>query len=332
MVKRLRLALDPLLALGPRRMRLQTLASRSRCCFLLWLTFLWPVVVDSAITGGSNPMEPAVSLKSVPRQDVRSRSDAWVPPDIDKVQPPVADVAGCPLQDVVSNVGTNIETFFDNLNRVTATETIQHQTVSRSGNLHAPEIYKTDYTALVEPTSAGYLHLEEYRGPYLRDSYVSSDNITSAGVFDFAAIFHPNYAKGYEMTCEGLGTWQGRPAWQVRFEERPDNTHHLSALIMKGKTYYLKLRGRAWILADSYQLARMETDLVQALPEIHLRFQHEVIEYSMVKLSNAEPVMLPASTRVYMDFLGHRFYRRCSYTNFQLFSVKVHEELGNVRE
>jgi hypothetical protein len=307
---------------------------------LLGLIFLFPVVVDNSIARESNPINDQLlgtwtvhgSESSPPRQSVRTASDGWVPPDIDTVQPPVANATGCSLPDVVWKTGTRIESFFDNLNRVTAIETIQHQTVSRSGALRSPQIHKINYAALVQRMPGGYLNLEESRGRDLRDSGVSSDDISSAGVFAFAVIFHPSYSHGYLMTCEGLGMWQGQPVWQVRFEERPDNTHHVSVLTVKGKTYYLRVRGRAWILADSYQLARLETDLVQTIPEIRLRFQHEVIEYSLVSLSSTGAVMLPLGAEIYMEFAGHRFYRRHSYTDFQVFSVKVHEEFGKVRE
>jgi hypothetical protein len=40
---------------------------------------------------------------------------------------------------------------------------------------------------------------------------------------------------------------------------------------------------------------------------------------------------LPSSVELYMDFRGHRFYRRLSYADFQLFSVKVHQEFGGIR-
>jgi hypothetical protein len=306
----------------------------------LGLIFLFPVVVDNAIAGESNPRNDQLlgartvhgSESSPPRQGVRTASDGWVPPDIDTVQPPVANATSCSLPDVVSKTGTRIESFFDNLNRVTAIETIQHQTVSRSGALRSPQIHTINYAALVERMPGGYLNLEESRGRDLRDSGVSSDDISSAGVFAFTEIFHPRYSQGYEMTCEGLGMWQGQPVWQVRFEERSDNTHPVSELTVNGKAYYLRVRGRAWILADSFQLARLETDLVQTIPAIRLRFQHEVIEYSLVSLSSTDAVMLPLNAEIYMEFAGHRFYRRHSYANFQVFSVKVHQEFGDLRK
>jgi hypothetical protein len=270
----------------------------------------------------------------LPQPLVRSLSDEWVPPDIDTAKPAVANGVACSMHEVASKVGTRIGQFFDNLNRLTAIETIQHQTVNRSGTLHYPEIQKIEYVASVKPAAGGYLSLQEYRGGYHgNDSGLSSDHIETTGMFSLAVIFHPSYAKDYRMTCEGLGTLRGQPAWQVRFEELPDNLHGISGLNLEGKNYGLRLRGRAWILADSYQLARLETDLVQAIPEIRLRLQHQVIEYSPGNPSNADAVMwLPSSAEMYMDFRGHRFYRRHSYADYQLFSVRVHQEFGDVRE
>jgi hypothetical protein len=97
------------------------------------------------------------------------------------------------LHDVVSNVGTRIETFFDNMNRVTATETVQHQTVSSSGTLRDPEIYKTEYAALIKPTPAGYLNVEEYRnGGSDPDQF--PDHIATVGTPSLILIFHPRHA------------------------------------------------------------------------------------------------------------------------------------------
>lgn len=296
------------------------------------------ILVDNGFVQDMSPINDQLPLtqstvrreRLLPQPFVRPLSDEWVPPDIDAAQPPVANGVSCSMHDVASKVGTRIGQFFDNLNRLTAIETIQHQTVNRSGTLHYPEIQKIEYVASVKPAAGGYLSLQEYRG---NDSTLSSDHIETAGMFSLAVIFHPNYAKDYRMTCEGLGTWRGQPAWLVRFEERPDNVHGISGLNLEGKNYALRLRGRAWILADSYQLARLETDLVQAIPEIRLRLQHQVIEYSPGNPSNADAVMwLPSSAEMYMDFRGHRFYRRHSYADYQLFSVRVHQEFGDVRE
>jgi hypothetical protein len=84
----------------------------------------------------------------------------------------------------------------------------------------------------------------------------------------------------------------------------------------------VNLRGRAWILAGSYQVARLETDLVQSIPKIRLRLDHQSVEYRPIKTSTKNlQLWLPSSTEVYMDFQGRRFHRKHSFTDFKIFSV-----------
>jgi len=149
------------------------------------------------------------------------------------------------------------------------------------------------------------------------------------GTPSLVLIFHPQFVKGFRMTCEGLGQWHEQPAWQVRFEERTDSRNRISALVIAGRAFGMRLRGRAWILADSYQVARLESDLADEIPKIRLRLQHEDIEYRPVHFEEGkDELWLPSSTELYMDFRGHRFYRRHRFTDFRLFSVTIQLTFG----
>jgi len=149
------------------------------------------------------------------------------------------------------------------------------------------------------------------------------------GTPSLVLIFHPQHVKDFRMTCEGLGQWHEQPAWQVRFEERTDRHNPISDLVIGGRAFGLRLRGRAWILADSYQIARLESDLADQIPKIRLRLQHEDIEYRPVHFEDGkDELWLPSSTELYMDFRGHRFYRRHRFTDFRLFSVTVQLTFG----
>jgi hypothetical protein len=313
------------------------IGTKSRCLFLLAHGLLCLVVAKSSIAQQTNTLgdAPEASTKVATDAEERTARDGWVPPDIDAVRPPVAKEATCSLQAVISKAEMRVDEFVDNLNRLTATETVRHQTVSHSGTLHHPEIQKAEYVVSAKRASEGYVFLDEYRRYFESRSLnhapePSSDHVAVTGAFSLLLIFHPSHAKDFDMTCEGLGSWHGQPAWQIRFEERSDSKH-ISSLVMEGKTYLLRLRGRAWILADSNQVGRVETDLVETIPQIHLRLQHQVIEYSPGSFPGTDVVMwLPSSAELYMDFLGHRFYRRHSYDDFQLFSVKLHQEFGEI--
>jgi len=92
--------------------------------------------------------------------------------------------------------------------------------------------------------------------------------------------------------------------WQVHFRQRPDkpNTIRGYQIGENGPSYPVALRGRAWIAADSYQIMRMETDLIAPLPEIRLFTDHTVVEYGPVRFKSRNVEMwLPQSAELYSD-------------------------------
>lgn len=260
--------------------------------------------------------------------NIRTTSDQWAPPDIDAVALPIARAAGCPLPDVISLAGRRVQELVHNVDRFSATEVILHRTVSGSGNLRSPESDVFNYVYSMKEAPDGYVISEESRVQTdSRNGF--PDQVLTTGTPGLVLVFHPNYVSNFRMTCQGLGNWQGQPAWQVRFEQLPDATHHMSVIIMDRKTYDIRFRGIAWILEDSYQVVHMEMDLAETIPKIRLRLDHEVVDYRPVFFPDSDTkIWLPSSAELYMDFRGHRFYRRHTYTNFKLFSVKVQEEFG----
>jgi tetratricopeptide (TPR) repeat protein len=262
----------------------------------------------------------------------RTKTELWVPPDVDAGIPQVTAGAACPLSKVLDQAGKRIVELVDNVNKFTATEVVEHQQVQRSGQLAPSEIRKFNYLVTIARTHDGGTNVEEYRGDGSKLAEFP-DHIATLGTPALVLIFHPYHVKDFQMDCEGLGQWEGRPAWQVRFEERHSTRNAISAIDLSSGSFSLRLRGRAWILADSYQVARLETDLADVIPKIRLRLQHQDVEYRPVPLPESRRVIwLPSSTQMYMDFLGHRFYRRHSFTDFKFFSVKVHQTIADPKE
>jgi hypothetical protein len=83
------------------------------------------------------------------------------------------------------------------------------------------------------------------------------DNIVTEGTPSLVLIFHPLYVRDFQMQCEGLGQWQGKPAWQLQFEQRADRMNHMSRVQIGSIGFDIRLRGWAWILADSYHVWRL---------------------------------------------------------------------------
>ncbi len=133
------------------------------------------------------------------------------------------------------------------------------------------------------------------------------------------------------MSCEGLGRWNERPAWQIHFRQRPDKPNTMRAYKFgeNGPAYPVALRGRAWIAADSYEIVRMETDLVATLPEIRLFADHTLVEYGPVRFRNRNVEMwLPQTAEVYFDWKGQRVHRRHTFSNYLLFSVDEKQRIS----
>jgi hypothetical protein len=280
---------------------------------------------ETGIAPGAQVTKP--KPPKAPAAQKQKNFGEWKPQDIDQQVPAIVAGRACSLPEVLSQAGKRIQDLVDNVNRFTATEVVEHQTANSSGRLGRPETRTFNYVVSLAQTKNGYMTIQEYRKG---DADEFPGNVGTVGTPGVVLIFHPRYAPDFAMKCEGLGAWRGQPAWQVRFEQRANRTNHMSVLVVEGQPFNVRLRGRAWILADSYEVARLETDLADQIPKIRLRLQHQAIEYHPVDFPGTKATLwLPSSTELYMDFMGHRFYRRHSFAAFKLFSVQVQQEFGN---
>jgi hypothetical protein len=159
--------------------------------------------------------------------------------------------------------------------------------------------------------------------------------VATLGLPALALIFHPYNAGNFEMSCEGLSRWNGAPVWQVHFRQRADkpNTFREYRIGQNGPAFPVGVRGRAWIAKDSYQILRMETDLVAKIPQIRLVADHMVVEYGPVSFRNKNVQMwLPQTAELYSEWKGHRIHRIHSFSNYLLFSVDEKQQISAPKE
>ena len=84
----------------------------------------------------------------------------------------------------------------------------------------------------------------------------------------------------------------------------------------------MRLRGRAWILADSFQIVHLESDLIDPIPAVQLRREHMSVDYQAVPFPNHKiELWLPQQVDLYYDFRGHMYHHYHSLSEFKLFSV-----------
>ena len=254
----------------------------------------------------------------------------WLPPDVDEKVPPVESGVPCPLNEVVQNAGKRVQEFILNVDRFTATESFFHESVNAWGFPASPEKRKFDYVVSIQEVRPGILAVYEYRDGGL--SYERFPGGTATlGLPSLVLIFHPYSAVNYDMTCEGLARWNGGLAWQVHFRQRRDKPSKDRGYRFgeSGPSHPVALKGRAWIAADTFQIVRLETDLVAPLPEIRLVADHTAIEYSAVHFRKRNVDMwLPRTAEVFYDLKGRRIHRRHSFSDYMLFSVDDRQRIS----
>ncbi len=250
----------------------------------------------------------------------------WGPAAIDAAKPQVAADVSCPADDVIAKAGERVKDLVDDLAKFDAIEDVYHEDVDQMGIPKKSVTLRFDYVAsIAEPTPGRFL-VDEYRsGRSGTEDF--PDQIATRGLPTLAFIFHPDLRDDFDMTCEGLGTWDEKATWLVHFQQRDDKPHRIEDYVINGKVYPVSMKGRAWISADTYQIVRLESELVSPIPEIQLRSQHQTVDYAPVKFSKSKTELwLPKNAEIYFDFRKHRYFRRHSFDHFMLFSVDMEEK------
>jgi tetratricopeptide (TPR) repeat protein len=263
-------------------------------------------------------------LQALKQPDLSVRS--WQPPGIDQVKVAMATGVVCPSEKVVEGAGKHVAELADDLSRFSAIEDMFHQNLDNVGNPIRTETRKYNYVASISEPEPGYLAVDESRADKISlEGY--PDKIASTGFATLALVFHPHIRENFEMKCEGLGDWRGQASWLVYFKQRDDKPNRMHGYKMGTMIYPVKLKGRAWITADRFQIVRIESEMVRPMPEIKLLSEHQVVEYGPVRFDKKKTSLwLPKSAEIYFEFRQHRYYRRHSFDHYMLFSVDMDEK------
>ena len=259
----------------------------------------------------------------------RARESRWLPPGVDENVPRVELGSACNLEDVLQKAGQRIQEFVKNVERFTATESLVHETIGKSGEVSRTEKRQYNYLVSVEQIRSDLFDVEEYRSN--SSSADAPGGIITRGLPALVLIFHPYYAGTFSMKCEGLANLNGKPAWQIYFRQRADQPNRIRSYKIgeNGPSHPVALKGRAWFLADTYQIIGLQTDLIEGLPDLRLTVDHVTLEYGPVHFgSRGVDMWLPQTAELYSDLRGKRTHRRLNFTNYLLFAVDDKERIS----
>ncbi len=251
-------------------------------------------------------------------------SGPWGPPDIDTVVPPVDTAAPCPVGDVLAGASKRVKELVTNMQRFSATERIEYFEADKYNASHMTAKAKFMYVAYIHEVRPGQLAVEEYRDNSLGLQNFPT-NIAASGTAAFALILHPDYVNDFRFVCEGVADREGHPAWQLRFaQQKKNNFHHYR---VANNIYRVDLKGRVWIDQKTHDVLRLETDLLQPMPEIPLMREHITINYGDVRFDKRKVnLWLPQNADIYMDYRGKRYHHSHSFSDFQIFWVETEEK------
>jgi tetratricopeptide (TPR) repeat protein len=257
----------------------------------------------------------------------------WMPPDLDAAPPAVETGGTCPLPSLLDQAGQGMTQFVTDLQNFSATEEFQMAEITRQGKLGSPHARKFDYMLIVENVRPRIFVIQEVRNGEFTPPNMGTPvvDMSSAAL---ALVFHPDYQRDFEWSCEGLGSWKGQPAWVVYFRQRADlPISRLEALVTPSATYPLALKGRAWLLAKTGRVLHLEADLVEPLPEAQLARDHFDVDYAEESFqTHPVKLWLPEDVNNYIEFREHAYHAYHHFSHFVLFWVGTNQTFSNPKE
>jgi tetratricopeptide (TPR) repeat protein len=276
---------------------------------------------------GSSP-RAATNLPPLVDDSTATEANNWAPPNVDDEKLALDTTAPCQLDDVVHSASQRIQELVQNVARFTATENVEHTSLSPMGFRIFTEHRKFNYLVEMHPVGTTDLSVEEYRNGSDAERQFP-EGIVTVGLPALALILHPNLQRRYDFQCQGRGSWEGKPVWIVRFQQRPGSNNGMLVYQVSGRSVAVSLKGRAWIDASSSQILAMESDIVNPAPEIRLFRDHQLIEYGPVAFRNKSmELWLPKSADWYCAIGSRHIHRRHTLTQFLLFSVDEKQKIS----
>jgi hypothetical protein len=250
-------------------------------------------------------------------------------PDLRKPLVTPSSLSPCSLDQVLPHVSVHAREFVDNVNRITATEMLELERWRSNGKLEGSSHHKVVYVANIELLDARYLSVDEYR----EGAGVPSGFIKAVGSPSLVLIFHPLHVNEFAISCKGLGSWSGTPAYLLEFQQRADRPNTMSAFATSKGDYNVNLKGIAWVDATTFQVIHLETDLVNPIPDLLLDSEHQSLNYGPVAFSKRNiSLWLPQSVDISVHLGNKQFSARHYYSDYQLFTVDTGQKISKPKE
>lgn len=258
---------------------------------------------------------------------------SWSPPDIDKL-PPIAQGAACSANEVLDRAFLRAKTQLANFEKFTATEHIEHQEIDRHGIPGKIKTREFSYIVFIVPYHGDSFFLEESRDADRKTTDSFPTSLATTGLNSLAiSLLQPADRKNFRHVCEGLTQLRGETVWQIRFQEETSTTLGVRQWSRNGMVYNVPFKGRAWISQFSYDVLRVETDLIAPVNNLQLTRDHLRVDYGPVKFATGNQTLwLPWNAELFMELRGKRYHHRHYLSDYRLFEVDTPNKINKPKE
>ena len=277
----------------------------------------------------AHPAAPAARANTLRRAPIKEALEfnpaPWPPRDVDAgpAQPETED--SCPISSILEAASRHAVELAENLERFTATELVQTASARKDGTWNRVEANTFSYMAFLTRPRRGLVSVEDSRAG---SGSSAIPPLRAAGLAATALIFHPQLIHDFDMACEGQGNLNGKPLWKIHFTQKPSVPPRFQSMRVNNKLYDVKLKGRAWIAPENFEIEHIDTDLLEPIPQIRLFTEHASIEYGPVRFKTGNlRIWLPQGAEFYLDVGGRRFFNHHRLSNFVVFSVDTQQEI-----
>ena len=257
----------------------------------------------------------------------------WSPPDIDD-NPPTVLGASCSTTDALDRAFLRTKTQLANFEKFTATEHIEHQEIDRHG---APGKVKTrefSYIVFVVPYHGDSFYLEESRDADQKTTDSFPTPLATTGLNSLAiSLLQPSDRSNFRYQCEGITQLRSEVVWRIRFQEESTEALGVRRWKRNGMIYNVPFKGRLWISQSTYDVLRVETDLLAPMSKLQLTRDHLRVDYGPVKFDRGNQTLwLPWDAEMFMELRGKRYHHRHYLSDYQLFEVDTNNKIGKPKD
>jgi tetratricopeptide (TPR) repeat protein len=257
----------------------------------------------------------------------------WAPLDIDSREYALAEDAACSAEEILTRAEQRMRSQLQNFEKFTATEHIDHQEIDRLGRPGPVKSRDFSYIVFVNRYQGDSFFLQEDRYSGGKDigfpTSLATTGLNNLGV----SILQPATRDEFFYRCEGLASIRGKATWQIRFQEKKDSRGGIREWRRDGKLFPIPLKGRVWISSASFDVLRIETDLLEPVQAIGLTRDHLLVDYGPVNFSTAKASLwLPWSAEMHMELHGRRYHHKHYLTDYMLFEVDTNHKIGKPKE